>query len=149
MDPEHLKANFSKVTEEEVRYDFSASELTDMKAQLVEASIEKSTKEKLATKFKSLLTADSDDLQNELHLIIDKAKAYLGPRGIKTLTGRAGELLEKVKNGYEMRWVNVYEMDFSEEGRLEYYDQNGIFLWEKRVAGPRQLHLKTNNAVGQ
>ena len=105
IDPELLKANCSRVTEEDVRYDFTPAEIADMRAYLVEDVIESSSREALAKKIQQLLAEDTDDLENELHLVISKARVETDLESDNDLKGnKMIHYAQKIRQEHDLKF---------------------------------------------
>lgn len=81
------------------------------------------------------------DAANEIHLAVQEAERDLGGNGSKELGQEQAMLIKKIRDGYEIKNVLVYEIEGEDPSVLEYYSEDGEFLYDRRVAGARQLNI--------
>lgn len=142
IDPEILKANALRVTNESVRYNFTAAEITSMKDELYVLTKGLSARTALMRTVKEILdNYPGPDAANEIHLAVATSESHLGAEGSKELGKHQAATLRKINEGYEIRDTEVYELEGEDPSILEYYTADGTFLWEKRIAGSRQMNL--------
>jgi len=147
MDKKILHANFRERSMEAIRHDFSNEEIIQMKNDFFQVSSMKTAIEEVIKQVKQILSVESDNHYADLKEAIDLAHTKTGNRGLKNLLADFNSLMAKINKGYEIREVMVYQIDYTDEGRIEYFDEEGTFLYERKIAGRHQMHILSKTTV--
>lgn len=145
MEVDLLMSNFSGKELTEIRHDFTNEEIINMKNEFFRVSSELTERQDLLKKIKDCLNNEGLEAVNKMFEAIETAQALIGNTGMKSMITQYNLLRLKIKKGYEIVQSMVYKMDYSDEGRLEFFDENGTFLYEKKIAGRHQMHILSNS----
>jgi hypothetical protein len=144
MEKDLLQSNFSTKELQEIRHDFTNEEIINMKNEFFQVSSQLSERQELLKKVKDFLNLEGENAANRIMEAVESSKLQIGDQGMKAMTMLYNTLRIKIKKGYEIVEKMVYCMDYSDEGRLEFFDENGKFLYERKLAGRHQMHILSN-----
>jgi hypothetical protein len=148
LSPDIVMGNYSKKFPEDIRYDYSPAELVEMKEQLTDLAIQKSKKETLLADIKQILSKEEVNIYQLILEVVDENETQIDDRSLKFLSDTYSTLLTNISKGYENRQTIVYEIDNSDEGRLDYYDAHGTWLYDRKLAGKRhQMHILSQTKI--
>lgn len=139
--PDIVQANYTECSEQDIRYEFSALEISEMKNEFFQIAAQKSLKENLVKSFKALLDSDNEHYMGAIEDLLKPVESKIDDIGLKNLLTRFKELMEKINKGYEIRRVMIYTLEDHEKGILSFYDEHGTHYGERRIAGRFQTNL--------
>ena len=131
--PADLEANAYTVVKEEVRVDYSESEVTGLKAEFFELNSTKDKREKILEAVKIAMTKDFDH-ESVVDIIAEIDLNGIGQIGIKALKSEIKTLLKKINSGYDIVKKKLYGIDYQEIGLMAFYDKEGQFIYQRGLS---------------
>lgn len=125
MDIKQIKALSEGIEERTIRTEFTEPELLEIKDNLSDRVVK------------------LDVIDDEFKEVKSDFKARMDPikQSIKTMSGQ-------LRRGYEEKVVECYKIANQESGMMEYYDQDGCIVDERRLfQSERQLRMTPDSAL--
>lgn len=150
FDPQVLKDNFTKQENQEIRVDFSESQFIEMKDKYFKLSSQVQARTQLEKDTKHAIQSGIETIESLEGIIESLIGIDLGEGDTKNLKAEASRLLTTINNGYEIKTEKLFAIDYQDIGRMAWYDENGIFVYDRplkpmeRQTNIHQLKTGTN-----
>lgn len=151
LEVEVLEDNFAVKTKEEVKRIFEKSEIAAMKSRYFDQMQFLDARVSLANALKAAVQ-DTDDPLTNIKNVLDGMgeNTDFGEATVKSLKATSSTLMQKINRGFELVEEYVYGFDFQDVGRMAYYDQHGLFVYDRPLKPTERqtsvLSLKTKIA---
>lgn len=149
IDPELLKDNFTKAEEQEIRVDFNPQELLEMKDNYFQLSSQLQRRQEAESSAKMAINSGLDVSETLTEIARDIRGVDFGEGDTKSLKTRSSALLQTINHGYELRKEKLFGIDYQSCGRMAWYDQNGIFVYDRPLTQhERQTNIHQLKSTG-
>jgi len=141
IDIQLLKDNFTKQEKQEVRIDFNEEKLVQMKDKYFKLSSQLQARTELNKLSKDIIDSGLEVSERLEEISESAAGIDLGEFDTKTLKTESQSLLKTINNGYEISHEKLFAIDYQDIGRMAWYDENGIFVYDRPL---KPMEKQTN-----